>query len=412
MPGGASDSGSIGVVEGHDILAAAGLEPPFGVISVTERSDVGAIAGTFATAASISLTERVDLPDLASTDTAFATIAVTVGNDSPSVSSLDTAFGSITLTGGTDSLAAGGAFTVSASTTLAEGRDIPTAAGIFEASGSIANTSSSDSPALAGFSGDLGSIDITESADTPAAGGSFMAAVSVGVNGSHVELHDSSAIVGTFATSASIAIGEGFDSASGVSSTLEYHVYANTGVGDPINYGSAIATTGLLDWTSGTLTFPGTWRFGVRAFDPVTGYEEENLDCSITLILDAAGRDITNRPLPSTGIRAFATAGGGIRVEWGYNTINPSPIPTGFHVYIGTGGSPNYASVAVTVLFAASVAGTFVANLAGLSNSTTYTVGVRAYNATAEEPNTNTVNVTASSVGPTAVVSLTATAIV
>ena len=58
------------------------------------------------------------------------------------------------------------------------------------------------------------------------------------------------------------------------------------------------------------------------------------------------------------------------------------------------------------------IAGTFVANLIGGVNGTTYTIGVRAYNATAEEPNTNTVNVTALSVGPTAVIDLTATAIV
>ncbi len=158
------------------------------------------------------------------------------------------------------------------------------------------------------------------------------------------------------------------------------------------------------------LAFPGTWRFGVRAFD--SGGEEENLDCAITLILDASGNDISLRPAAPIGLRAFATAGGGIRVEWAYNTINPAVVPTGFHVYTGTTGTPNYSIVRATVSFAASIAGTFVANLAGLSNGTTYTIGCRAYNAVTEEPNTNTVNCTADSTGPSAVVSLTATAIV
>ena len=242
--------------------------------------------------------------------------------------------------------------------------------------------------------------------------GGFLAAAVFGMTGSGSELHDAGALGGSFSTSASMGPTEGHDVPAGFSSTLEYHVYSNTGAGDPINYTTAIATTGLLEWTSGPLTFPATWRFGVRAFNPVSGLEEENLDASITLILDASGCDITNRPLSPTAIRAFATAGAGIRVEWAYNTINPSPVPTGFHVYIGTGGTPVYGSPAATVSFQASIAGTFVANLAGLANGTTYTVGVRAYNATAEEPNTNTVNVTAASVGPTAVLDLTATAIV
>ncbi len=194
--------------------------------------------------------------------------------------------------------------------------------------------------------------------------------------------------------------------------SLTYHVYANTGAGDPIDYSTIVTTTPSLTWTSGALSFPGTWRFGVRAYNTSNSLEEENLDCSITLVLDSSGNDITNRPSAPLAIRAFATAAGGIRVEWAYNTINPSPIPTGFHVYWGTGGMPSYLSPVATVPFASAIADTFVANLTGGTNGTTYTIGVRAYNATAEEANTNTVNVTALSVGPTAVIDLTAIAIV
>ena len=146
------------------------------------------------------------------------------------------------------------------------------------------------------------------------------------------------------------------------------------------------------------MPIPGTWKFGVRAYDTVTMLlEEENLDCSIVLILDAAGVDITNRPKPPTALRAFATAAGTIRVEWAYNTINPSPAPTGFHVYIGTGGTPSYVTPAATVSFFSAIGGTYVADLAALTGGIVYTVGVRAYNGIAEEPNTSTVNVTADS---------------
>ena len=222
---------------------------------------------------------------------------------------------------------------------------------------------------------------------------------------------------------------------------LGYHIYSNAGSG-PINYSTAIATVYGVTWTSTALAHPDTWMFGVRAFD---GYgEEQNLDATVTLILNAAGQDITNQPKPPVAVRALATAGGGIRVEWSYNVVNPMPIPTGFHVYVGTvqtailwpvnpisrsgrhgkvgrsgsihwrgalGGGMNYAVPAATVSFQSAIAGTFVANIPGLVNGVQYLVGVRAYNGVAEENNVNVVSVKANSVGPTAVVSLTATAI-
>ena len=70
-----------------------------------------------------------------------------------------------------------------------------------------------------------------------------------------------------------------------------------------------------------------------------------------------------------------------------------------------------YGTPAATVSFQSAIAGTFVANISGLKNGVTYLVGVRAYNATAEEPNTTTVAVTADSVGPTAVLDLAATGV-
>jgi hypothetical protein len=192
--------------------------------------------------------------------------------------------------------------------------------------------------------------------------------------------------------------------------TIEYHVYGNSGAGDPIDYSSPLATTSGLSWTSGSLTFPGTWSFSIRAYDTVSGLEEQSLDCAISLILDSSGNDITNRPLPPTAVRAFALAAGSIRVEWYYPPSAGLKTPTGFNVYTGTGDSPSYVSPAATVAFSTGIANTFVSNLAGFVDGTAYTIGVRAFNATAEESNTNTVNVTADATGPTAVVSLTGTA--
>jgi hypothetical protein len=190
-----------------------------------------------------------------------------------------------------------------------------------------------------------------------------------------------------------------------------YHVYSNTGAGDPINYSSVRATTGLFSWTPPALAAPGIWRFGIRAFDPLTLLEEENLDSAVTIVLNSSAADITQQPKAPSALRVFARSGGAIRVEWAYNTINPSPVPTGFHVYIGASGPPSYITPAATVGFPAAVAGSFMADLTGLSGGTVYTVGVRAYNSTAEEQNTVTVNCTALVTGPAAGDSLTATAI-
>ena len=174
--------------------------------------------------------------------------------------------------------------------------------------------------------------------------------------------------------------------------------------------------------------------------------------------MSAAGADATNLPAGPIGLGAFATAGGTVRVQWTYPQINtPAKTPTGFHLYVGLappallvvaiesgdastgfvgtqglslpgrssrrnsgsqswqramGGSPNYSVPAATVLYASSIAGTFVANIGPLSDGATYAIGVRAYNATAEEPNMTTVTVTADATGPTAVLSLTAAAVV
>jgi hypothetical protein len=192
--------------------------------------------------------------------------------------------------------------------------------------------------------------------------------------------------------------------------SIEYHVYGNTGAGDPIDYSLPLATLSGVSWNSGSLTFPGTWSFGVRAYDTVSGLEEQNLDCAISIILDSNGNDITNRPLPPTAIRAFATAAGSIRVEWYYPPSAGLKGPTGFNVYTGTGGIPSYGSPAAIVAFSTGIANTFVSNLTGFIDGTTYTIGVRAYNATAEESNGNTVAVTADATGPAAVGALTGTA--
>jgi hypothetical protein len=91
--------------------------------------------------------------------------------------------------------------------------------------------------------------------------------------------------------------------------SVGYYVYSNTGIGDPINYITPIATILGFEnttWVSAGLAYPGTWKFGVRAFSPCG--TEQNVDCVVTIVLDASGNDVTNVPNPPIGLRAFSIA--------------------------------------------------------------------------------------------------------
>lgn len=181
-------------------------------------------------------------------------------------------------------------------------------------------------------------------------------------------------------------------------------------MGDPVDYsspsGGVLATT----WTTPVLAAPGSWGFGVRAAD-VNG-EEQNLDCAITIVLDAWGNDITGRPAPPAGLRAFPLEGGTIRVEWSYPPVRGAGAPAGFHVYIGPSGNPDYSTPAAEVAYGSGAFNAFLADLPGLTDGVSYVVGVRAFNASGEETNTATVRVTADATGPLSVDLLIATAIV
>jgi hypothetical protein len=199
------------------------------------------------------------------------------------------------------------------------------------------------------------------------------------------------------------------DTFAGGHQGVAYAIFTNAGSG-PINYASSVATTAALTWTSGPLTFPDTWMFAVRAFWVLGGLEEQNLDCEVTVILSATGQDISNVPAAPLALRAFPTIAGGIRVEWFYPPTYGAKTPIGFNVYLGTGLTPNYGVVAATVLYSSAIGSNLVANIPGLTGGDLYQVGVRAYNATGVEQNTNTVSVTPISTGPLPVQSLVGTA--
>ena len=74
--------------------------------------------------------------------------------------------------------------------------------------------------------------------------------------------------------------------------------------------------------------------------------------------------------------------------------------------------APSYATPATTISYATGIQSTFVANLSGLTDGTTYAIGVRSFNASGEEANTISLSVAADATGPRPVDSLAATAVV
>lgn len=187
-----------------------------------------------------------------------------------------------------------------------------------------------------------------------------------------------------------------------------YRVYVNDGAGGPIDYSSSVAEVSTLAYTTGTLSGPATWSYGVRVYDANVDIEELNIDAVVTVILDAAGHDITNIPAPPLTLTGYAGASGSAVLSWHYQrSVNPMQWPTEFRVYRGV-GSVSYSSPVATVPYHGLEITT--TTITGLTGGTAYLFGVRAANATGEEPNTTTISVVAETAGPTPVINLSAVA--
>lgn len=194
---------------------------------------------------------------------------------------------------------------------------------------------------------------------------------------------------------------------SGSNGPIHYHVYANSGDGGPIDYSVPVATVDGLEWTTPPLTFPGSHRFGVRAFGSSSKLEEENVDAAVHIILSDAGADITNRPAAPFGLRLRSETGGVVVAEWSHSGGTPENAPTGFHVYTGF-PVPDYSAPVATVS-ATALLGAFSARLTGLTDGP-LALAVRAFNHTSQEDNEVFITVVVDGTPPGPVDGLTAVA--
>lgn len=167
---------------------------------------------------------------------------------------------------------------------------------------------------------------------------------------------------------------------------LEYRIYRNDGLGGPIDYSTPHDTTSALTWAESP--GDGDWRYGVRTYDTATTLADDNTDARVRVVIDS-GVDVSAIPASPTGLIALATEAGGCLVRWAYPFVSPSPVPTGFKVWITAGLTVNYAATPDETVDYVPGIRDYSATLAGLSDATTYAVGVRAYTATADDPNTD-----------------------
>lgn len=189
----------------------------------------------------------------------------------------------------------------------------------------------------------------------------------------------------------------------------EYHIYGNSGVGDPVNYNTIIATVDGLTWTSAPLAASSQWTFAVRAFDVISGLEEKNVDAYVNVIVSASQTDITAIPNAPTALTVTPSVAGSIIVSWSYNVGGQGGAPTGFYVYIGT-PTVSYVTPAATIPYIAG-SRTYTTKILSLTDTDVYQVVVRAFNATGIEANTDIMSVTADATGPAAPTGLMATVV-
>jgi hypothetical protein len=187
--------------------------------------------------------------------------------------------------------------------------------------------------------------------------------------------------------------------------SLDYRIYWNSGTGGPVDIVTPLTTTSSLSYLTAALTYPNDYTFLVRTYDNVTGYEDNNSDALVRLVLDASGIDVTSLPAPPTNLSASPIIAGGIRVEWSYLPVVGYTLPTSFSVWCQV-GALSYALTPTTATYDPGRIA-FSVDIPSLTDGSTYTIGVRATNATGTETNTTTTTAIADATGPLPVASLT-----
>ncbi len=149
------------------------------------------------------------------------------------------------------------------------------------------------------------------------------------------------------------------------------------------------------------------WHF-VRRQVSDCGLESADSDAAV-VVIDSAGDMIALAPNAPQSLEAEQVAGGKIEVKWRYSRLNQEIAPTGFKVYIDSGGGFDFDTADATVAYGLGGNGEFEWESDALINGKTYKFCVRSYAGTGgETQNTNYVSEVADSSGPDAITGLSA----
>ena len=128
--------------------------------------------------------------------------------------------------------------------------------------------------------------------------------------------------------------------------------------------------------------------------------------------INSSGLDASNTPNSPTNLTALATSGGTAAVKWAYlNPPGSTNAPASFAVYLTAGTTVSFTGTPAATVNYLSGVNLYQATLTGLTDGTTYAIGVRAVNASGNDGNTNAVTIVGSTSGPSPVDTLAAIAI-
>jgi hypothetical protein len=191
-----------------------------------------------------------------------------------------------------------------------------------------------------------------------------------------------------------------------------FRIYDNGGVG-PTDYDTAKATVSeyVLSWMSGALSYPASYRFGVRAYNEYG--EEKNVDVVEEVTLVGSGSECPARPNRPTSLAAAPAAGGKVQLSFSYDSTGEAAGCTHFHVYSDAGsGEVNYGTAIGTVTKDDGPLTHYEFLTGTLTSGVSYRFAVRAATASdAEDDGIESVAVTADADAPEQPASLSATVV-
>jgi hypothetical protein len=203
----------------------------------------------------------------------------------------------------------------------------------------------------------------------------------------------------------------------------KYHIYGNGGGGGAVDYGTPIGDVATLTFDTSPLT-EGRWRFGVRAYDDVSGLEETNVDWA-ELIVGPAGEDMTNSPEKIRVVTGESRVGL-VNLFWLYREDDAGGrIPDGYRIYGGLvegygdggygdggyGGSDPAGSPIIEVEHVPGTPWQHASFSPPVTEDETWSVVVTAYNDSGESPPSDAIILEVIAVEPSVVDNLTGEAV-